>query len=157
MEFDFASLPWATIIVAIVSFLSATLVTRSTNRKMDGEGAEAISSAAVRLVSPLETRVEKLVSENEQLRNRMNALEAEARELETFRFENQHLKERINHLEIQVEILSEKNVASESLEAKLRFERERAGTLAQAVGALAGQVISLGGEPIVDFGEEYVE
>lgn len=150
-------LSWLTIVVALLGLTAAALVARSTNRKSDREGADSISAAAVRLVAPLEARLEAIGKENEILRVRQNALEAESRELETLRFENHHLKERINQLEVRVEMLRSNSVENDDLLKKLLIERERSSTLLEAVGVLAGQVISLGGEPIVKLGEYRVE
>lgn len=139
---------WITVVVALIGVIGAALVARATNRKMDSEGANAISEAATTLVNPLRERVEELQAENEQLTLRLNALEAESRELETLRFENQHLKERIRYLELQVEMLREGKGTQEAWEEKLLAERERASTLEEAVGTLRGQIIALGGEPV---------
>ena len=141
---------WITVIVALIGVIGAGLVARATNRKMDSEGANAISEAATTLVNPLRERLEELQGENEQLKLRLNALEAESRELETLRFENQHLRERIRYLELQVEMLREGNNTQENLEEKLLAERQRASTLESAVGTLRGQIIALGGEPFVN-------
>lgn len=141
---------WITVAVAVIGVISAALVARATNRKLDAEGANAISTAATTLIDPLRERVDELVAENEQLTLRLNALEAESRELETLRFENQHLKERIRYLELQVQMLREGNLSVEKVEEKLLAERRRASTLEEAVGILRGQVIELGGEPVVN-------
>ena len=141
---------WITVIVALIGVIGAGLVARATNRKMDSEGANAISEAATTLVNPLKERIDELQVENEQLTLRLNALEAESRELETLRFENQHLKERIRYLELQVEMLRENNGTTEVWEEKLLAERERSSTLEEAVGALRSQIIKLGGEPVVN-------
>ena len=139
---------WITVIVALIGVIGAALVARSTNRKMDAEGANAISTAATTLVDPLRERVEELVAENEQLTLRLNALEAESRELETLRFENQHLKERIRYLELQVEMLRESDTSRGGFDEKLLRERERASTLEMAVRALTEQVVALGAQPV---------
>ena len=148
---------FVTVSIALIGVFGAILVARSTNRKADREGADSIASAAVQLIEPLENRLEKVIDENNELRTRLGALESEAREVETLRFENQHLRERVNYLEVQVEMLTASSNGNDDLEEKLAFERARSGTLAKAVGALTGQIIGLGGEPIVDLGDEHVE
>lgn len=131
------------IVVAIVGVSGAWVVGRSTNRKLDREGADAISRAAVQLVDPLEQRLDKSDKENQELRDRMLALEAEARELETFRFENQHLRERVKYLEMQVDLLRDRADYRQELEKEAIDLREE--TL-----LLKDQIRSLGHNPVTE-------
>lgn len=93
------------VIVTLLSVLGVMATARSANRKVDREGADAISQAAVRLIKPLEERLDSYIKENEELRRRIVVLEQDSRELETLRFENRHLKQRVRQLEQQVAAL----------------------------------------------------
>lgn len=137
-----------TIVVALIALITAALVARSTNRKYTSEGADAISSAAVRLVTPLQERLDEVLEENSLLRDRLDALEAESRELETMRFENQHLKERVKYLELQVQVMKESSRYDNDLAKMLAAEKLELSKLMRTVDALAQQVIELGGSPI---------
>jgi len=142
------SLPWTTIIVSVIGLVTAGLVARATNAKYSSEGADAITSAAVKLVEPLQQRLALQDEENLILKDRIEALEAEARELETMRFQNEHLRERVKYLELQVEVMKESskydvNVAERIAALHLELSRTQL-----TVEALAEQVIELGGWPI---------
>lgn len=141
-------IPWVTILVAFIGLLSALAVARSTNRKYHSEGADAISQAAVRLVQPLQERLDIVIEENILLQDRLGALEAEARAMETMRFENQHLKERVKYLELQVEVMKESNKYDGDIAELLASEKMRLVKLEETVEALKLQVIELGGWPV---------
>ncbi len=93
------------VIITLLSVAGVTAGARSANKKVDAEGADAISQAAVRLIKPLEERLDSYIKENEELRRRIIVLEADSRELETLRFENRHLRQRLRQLEQQVAAL----------------------------------------------------
>jgi len=135
------------VVVALVGLGGAAFVGRSTNRKLDREGADAISRAAVQLVDPLEQRLDRSDSENEGLRMRITALEAEARDLETFRFENQHLRERVKYLEMQVDLLRERADYREELERAMASAKEE-------IVLLRDQIRSLGHDPVTEQGTD---
>ncbi len=148
MESFLESFPWAAAIAAVLALASAFMVARSTNRKYHSEGADAISMAAVRLVQPLQERLDVVLLDNEMLRDRLDALEAEARELETMRFENQHLKERVKYLELQVEVMKDSSKYDGEVAEMLASEQAELSKLKEMVEALAQQVIELGGWPV---------
>jgi predicted nuclease with TOPRIM domain len=141
-------IPWVTIIVAFIGLVSALAVARSTNRKYVSEGADAISQAAVRLVQPLQERLDVYIEENLHLRDRLEALETEARELETMRFENQHLKERVKYLELQVEVMKQSSQYDGDLAEAVAEDKLTLMKLTETVEALSQQVIELGGWPV---------
>ena len=141
-------IPWTTIVVSVIGLITAALVARATNAKYSSEGADAISSAAIKLVEPLKARLAEYEEENLVLRDRLDALEAEAREVETIRFENQHLKERVKYLELQVEVMKESSQYDGDLAEMLATDRLQIAQLQERVEMLSQQVIELGGWPI---------
>lgn len=149
-------IPWTTVIIAVIGLISAALVARATNAKYTSEGADAITSAAVKLVGSLPERLDAAEEENERLRARIDALEQEARDTETMRYQNQHLRERVKYLELQVGVMREATQYDVDIAEMLASDRMQIAQLQDKVDALTQQVIELGGWPI-NTGEMEIE
>ncbi len=139
---------WVTIVVALLGVFTSAILYRSARPKNAGEGAEAISSAAVSLVDPLRERIDELVERNELLAGRVELLEGEVAEVGRLEVQNAQFRDRIKFLEMQVNMLRQASSDRSKLEDMLAVERARSARMMRIIGLLSGQVVDLGGDPV---------